>query len=267
MDVMPSTTSFTHCFAYLPPWALIGSKEEIGERIADPEQRKMMLDDIENGRMVWPHTGRNSWSLNLFKLLGWDGTRIMSVVTEGNRKYEGKTVVEVARDRGKHPFDALCDLLIEEEGRVLVFSSLGEPEDNFTEQSIFTAVSHPSVCISTDTILMGIGMPSHLFYGAYPKFFSRYVREKNMLSLETAVRKCTGLPAEHFGLKQRGLIQDGYFADVLVFDPDTIAPNCNFLSPKGKPSGVEHVFINGRHVIEGEKLDLDILPGKLLRRA
>ncbi|MFA6450672.1 MAG: D-aminoacylase [bacterium] len=266
VDVMPTTTTFTHLMAYFPPWVLQGSKEDIGRRLTNPRYRRRILRDIENGDMAWPHTGRNSWSLNIFKLLGWQSTRIMSVFSRKNKHLEGRTFADIAEERGKHPFDVICDILAEEDARVLVFSSLGEPEDNFTEQSIYAALKHPDVAISTDTILLGLGKPSHLFYGAYPKFFSRYVREKKMLSIEAAVRKTSGLPAEHYRLKDRGFIKKGGFADVLIFDPKTIAPNCDFCNPQGTPSGIEHVFINGHHAVEKGKIDLSMMPGRVLRR-
>ena len=265
VDVMPTTTTFTHLMAYFPPWTLKGDKEEIGERLTSRAIRRKIRRDIEQGDMLWPHTGKSSWSLNIFKLLGWDCTRIMSVVTNKNKCCEGKRVSDLAKDAGKHPFDFICDLLIEEEGRVLVFSSAGRPEDNFTEQSIFAALAHPDVQISTDTILMGFGKPSHLFYGAFPKFFSRYVREKKMLDLPTAVHKTTGLPAEQFNLKQRGIVKEGYFADLLVFDPDTIAPNVDFFNPVGTPSGIDHVLINGFHVLDDGRFDKSRLAGRALR--
>jgi len=267
MDVMPTTTTFTHLLAYFPPWVLEGNRDDVAARLLSKRMRRQMRRDIEFGQMVWPHTGRNSWSLNLFKLLGWESTRIMSVVTEKNRKYEGMRIADIAAEQGKHPFDAICDLLVDEEGRILVFSSLGEPEDRFTEQSIFAALSSPDVSISTDTILMGFGKPSHLFYGAYPKFFSRYVREMRMLNLETAVHKVTGLPARHFNLRKRGFIRQGYFADVLVFDPDAISPNVDFNNPVGRPSGVEHVFINGRHVVDGGEFRKGVVAGQLIRNS
>lgn len=265
MDVMPTTTTFTHLMAYFPPWAMKGTKEDIGLRLMHAGRRRKMRDDIENGKLVWPHTGTNQWSLNIFKLLGWDCTRIMSVVTEKNKHLEGRKIADVAEERGKHPFDFICDLLIQEEGRVLVFSSVGEPEDSFTEQSLFAPLKHPEVSVSTDTILMGFGRPSYLFYGAYPKFLSRYVREKKMLDLETAVRKITSLPADHFRLEKRGTLKENYFADILVFDPKKIEPRCSFQKPTGNPTGVEHVFINGSHVVDRGDLDLSTMPGRVLK--
>ncbi len=265
MDVMPTTTTFTHLMAYFPPWAIKGTKEDIGLRLMHAGRRRKMREDIEHGKLIWPHTGSNQWSLNIFKLLGWECTRIMAVVTEKNKPLEGRRITDIAAERGKHPFDFLCDLLIQEEGRVLVFSSVGEPEDNFTEQSLYAPLKHPEVSVSTDTLLMGFGRPSHLFYGAYPKFLSRYVREMKMLDLETAVRKITSLPADHFRLKLRGTLKKKWFADVLVFDPETIDPRCSFQKPSGKPRGIEHVFINGKHVVDGDKTDLSAMAGKVLK--
>jgi len=81
-DVMPTTTSFTHLFAYFPPWAVQGTKNQVAARLANPQKRKEMLHDILNGEMIWPHTRKNTWSLNLLKIMGWECVRIMSVVSE-----------------------------------------------------------------------------------------------------------------------------------------------------------------------------------------
>lgn len=264
MDVMPTTTGFTHLFAFFPPWVMVGGKDKVLERISNKETRKEILRDILHGKMVWPHTGRNAWTLNLFKLMGWECVRIMSVVSEKNKPLEGMNLPVIARERGRHPFDTVCDLLLEEEGRVLVFESMGRPEDNFTERSSFGALKHPHVSISTDTVLLGFGHPSYLFFGCYPKFIRRYVIEKKMLTMEQAVRKMTGLAAEHFKLKDRGLLKKGWFADVLVFDPEKIAPNVTFVEPAGEPSGIEHVFINGAHALENGAIRFDTA-GRLLK--
>ncbi|HPN95085.1 MAG: N-acyl-D-glutamate deacylase [bacterium ADurb.Bin236] len=266
VDAMPTTTGFTHLFAFFPPWALTGGKEEIIKRCKDPETRKEMLYDITHGKLIWPHTGKNTWSLNLFKIMGWGCARIMAVVSEKNKRYEGMQLLTIAREQGKHPFDAACDLLVEEDGCVLVFESMGEPEDRFTERSLFAALKDPNVSISTDTILMGFGKPSYLFHGCYPKFISRYVRDMKLLPLELGVRKMTGLAAEHFQLKDRGLLKEKWFADVLVMDLNTIAPNCSFVNPTGNPSGVEHVFINGCHTVKDGELLPDAMPGRTLKR-
>lgn len=266
MDIMPTTTGFTHILAFFPPWALEGGREQVVQRLKDPETRKRIRHSIEYGRMTWPHTGPDAWSLNLFRIMGWECARIMSVASEKNKRLEGRSLVEIARERGVHPFDAACDLVLEENGHVLVFESMAEPDDAFTARSTYAGLAHPDVMISTDTILMGTGRPSSLFYGCYPFLLGHYVREKRLLSLETAIRKSTGLPAEHFRLKGRGHIAAGAFADVVVFDPDAIESKACFLEPDRPPVGVEHVFINGKHVIDGAVFHKEAMAGRLLRR-
>lgn len=267
MDIMPTTTGFTHILAFFPPWALEGGREEVVQRLKDPETRRRIRYSIEHGKMTWPHTGPDAWSLNLFRLMGWECARIMSVASDKNKPLEGRSLVDIARERGVHPFDAACDLVLEENGHVLVFESMAEPDDAFTARSTFAGLSHPDVMISTDTILMGMGRPSSLFYGCYPFFLGRYVREKRLLPMETAIRKCTGLPAEHFRMNGRGRIAVGAYADVVVFDPDTIESKACYLEPDRPPVGIEHVFINGQHIVEGAVFHKAPLAGRLLRRS
>lgn len=267
VDVMPTTTGFTHLLAFFPPWALEGTRADVVKRLHDPQERKRMRNDIEHGKMRWPHTEPDSWSLNLFQLMGYECCRVMAVGSEKNKRYEGMSLVDIAQERNIHPFDAACDLLIEEDGHVLVFESMAEPDDILTEYTTMAPLKHPEVSISTDTILMGMGKPSYLFYGCYPKFIGRYVRDKRLLSLETAIRKITSLPADHFRLKGRGRLEKGNFADVLVFDFDTIAMQGTFAEPDRPPSGIEHVFINGSHVVEkGKRVDTKTHGRVLTRR-
>ncbi|MCK5862912.1 MAG: amidohydrolase family protein [Candidatus Hydrogenedentes bacterium] len=265
-DIMPSTTGFTHVLAFFPPWSVAGTVEDVLNRLRDPEQRKRIRHSIEHGKMEWPHTAPDTWSLNLFQLMGWECARIMSVSTEKNKRLEGMPLVDIARERVLHPFDALCDLLLEENGQVLAFESLAEPGDAFTERSTFAGLAHPDVMISTDSILMGSGKPSPLFYGCYPRYISRYVRDKKLLSLESAIHKMSGLPAEHFNLRKRGHIAAGAYADVIVFDYNTIGTQSTFEDPAHFPEGIEHVFINGHHVVDGTTFNPDPLPGQLLRK-
>jgi N-acyl-D-aspartate/D-glutamate deacylase len=265
VDAMPTTTGFTHMFAFFPPWVLQGSADDVALRLFDPAARAEMVRSIEQGPLRWPHRERDNWTLNLMKIIGWPGMRIMSVQTEKNKRFEGRTLISIAEEQKKSPIDAACDLLIEEAGKILVFFSYAEPEDSFTEQINTTSMKHPEVHISTDTILMGFGKPSYLFYSTYPKFLGRYVREKKWLSLETAVRKITGLAADHFALKNRGYVRKGYAADLLVFDPDTIAPGSTFEDPVGFPIGIDHVFVNGAHMVNRGAVDKSALSGEVIR--
>ena len=264
-DVMPTTTAFTHLLAYFPPWALEGKYDEIVARLSDPAQRTQMLYSIEHGKSTWPHVERGTWSLNFFKQMGWESIHIMSVASERNKHLEGMRLVDIAVDRNKHPFDAACDLLIEEHGHVFVFMAMAQPGDPLTERSTFAPIKHPEISISTDTLL-GMGKSSPLFHACYPKFIGRYVRDKKLLSLESAVRKMTALPAGHFALKQRGTLREGYHADILVFDFGTIASCSTFDVPDRAPTGIDHVLINGKHILDNGTYHPDPKPGQVLRK-
>ncbi len=266
MDVMPTTAGFTHLLAFFPPWALTGGREKVLARASDPALRREMLEDIEKGKPAWPHRGRNDWSLNIMRQMGWDAVTVMAVHSEKNKHLEGRLFADIAAEQGRHPFDVMCDLLLEEDGRVLVFESMSEPDDAFTERYTFPALRDPRTMITTDTILMGVGKPSYLFYGCYPKFFGRYVREKRLLDLPEAVRRCTSLPAEFFGIARRGLVREGYYADLLVMDPGAFGTEACFRDPERFPSGLDAVIINGTPVVEGGEPVPGALAGKVLRR-
>lgn len=266
MDVMPTTAGFTHLMAFFPSWALAGGREQILARISDPATREEMRRDIDEGAPAWPHRGKNDWSLNVMRQMGWDAVTIMAVHSEENKCLEGRRFTEIAEEQGRHPFDVMCDLLIEEDGRVLVFESMAEPDDYFTEKYTFPALQDPRTMITTDTILLGIGRPSYLFYGCYPKFIGRYVFEKNLVDLPSAVARCTSLPAEWFGLKQRGRVEEGYYADLLLMRPEDFKTAAVFRNPELYPTGLDMVMINGKVAFEDGDFKVDALPGKMLRR-
>jgi N-acyl-D-amino-acid deacylase len=266
MDIMPTTAGFTHLLAFFPPWVLTGNREKVVARISDPELRKEMLRDIEKGKPAWPHRGRNDWSLNIMRQMGWDAVTIMAVHSEKNKHLEGRLFTDIAEERGVHPFEVMCDLLVEEDGQVLVFESMSEPDDAFTERYTFPALQDPRTMITTDTILMGVGKPSYLFYGCYPKFIGRYVNEKKLLSLPEAVRRCTSMPAEFFGIEKRGLVKEGYRADLLVMNAENFRTEACFRDPERFPQGLEMTIINGTPVVEKGEAVPGVLAGEMLRK-
>ncbi|MBU1671773.1 MAG: amidohydrolase family protein [Actinobacteria bacterium] len=267
MDVMPTTAGFTHLLAFFPSWCLAGDRDSVLGRITDPATRREILHDIESGKPTWPHRGRNDWSLNVMRQMGWDAVTVMAVHSEKNRPLEGRRFTEIADEQGKHPFDVMCDLLIEEDGEVLVFESMAEPDDYFTEKYTFPALTDARTMVTTDTILMGIGKPSYLFYGCYPKFIGRYVNEKRLLDMPSAIARCTSLPAEWFEIPKRGRVLEGFFADLLVLRPEEFRTEAVFRDPERHPEGLDMVIINGKVVVEGDTVDLDSRPGKVLRRS
>ena len=266
MDIMPTTAGFTHLLAFFPPWVLTGDRQKVLERISDPRQREEMLHDIEKGKPTWPHSGKNDWSLNVIKQMGWDAVTIMAVHGEKNKHLEGRLFTDIAEEQGKHPFEVMCDLLLEEDGQVLVFESMSEPDDAFTERYTFPALQDPRTMITTDTILMGVGKPSYLFYGCYPKFIGRYVNEEKLVELPEAVRRLTSMPAEFFGIEKRGLVEEGYYADLLLMDPEAFSTEACFRDPERYPEGLDTVIINGTAVVEGGEPVPGALSGRMLRK-
>jgi N-acyl-D-aspartate/D-glutamate deacylase len=225
-----------------------------------------MLKDIDEGVPKWPHRGKNDWSLNVMRQMGWDAVTVMAVHSEKNKFMEGQRFTDIAEQQGKHPFDVMCDTLIEEDGRVLVFESMGEPDDWFTEKYTFPALTDPQTMITTDTILLGMGKPSYLFYGCYPKFIGRYVTEKGLIDLPSAISRCTSLPADWFGIRNRGRVEEGYFADLLIMRPEEFKTEAVFRKPEVHPEGLDMVIINGKVVLDDGDFKADALNGRMLRK-
>jgi len=254
VDAMPTSAGFTHLIAFFPPWVIKGKNMgEILDKLRDPKIRKKIRRDIDQGdTKAWPHDKNDTWSMNFFKIMGWGSVSVMSVTSAKNKELEGCNMVEIGRRWKMHPFDAACELLLQENGKVLVFETLTHPGDDFVERSLFASMADPNVSIVTDAIMMGFGRPSHLFYDCYPKFFQKYVRELGMIGLEAAVRKCTGLPADSMGLPKRGYLKRGYAADLVLFDLNKIRSNSTTEQPDVFPSGIDLVIVNGRIAVEGD---------------
>ncbi len=264
-DVLPTTTGFTHLLAFFPPWLLEGGSAKVLRRLSDPRVRERLRRSFSGRRARWPHHG-DDWSLNLVRMLGWDALRIMSVASDRNSKYEGASLTALACERASDPLDAACDLLLEEEGRVLVFGGMSDPDDKLALDLINAPLLDPGASIVTDTILLGFGRPSHLFYDCYPGYIEEFVTRRRAISLEEAVRKMTLLPAEQAGLRNRGRIDHGCFADLVVFNPDRIRTRTTFQDPRHHPEGIEYVFINGKKLLDPDGFEPDPLPGRILRR-
>lgn len=266
VDVMPTTTGFTHLLAFFPPWSIQGGLEAVKRRLADPQERRKIRQSIENGNVRWPHREGDSWSMNLFKVMGWRCASIMSVKSAKNQRLIGRNLDDIGRETGRHPFDVACDLLLEEEGRVLVFETATYPGDPLIEQSLLYPLLSANSSIVTDTILLGFGLPSNLFYDAFPRFISQYARDKKLIRVAEAIRKCSSLPARQLKLPQRGEIREGYHADLLLFDLERLAIRSSVQDPCHFPEGIHTVFVNGRAVVDPQGFHPEPRAGQLIRR-
>ena len=198
------------------------------------------------------------------KLGTWDRMQISEVTTDTNRKYEGMTILAAAGDAGKAPYDFIRDILIEEKANVGIVGFA------MSEENLMKVLAHPLVMVGSDGNSaapygpLGTGKPHPRYYGTFPRMLGRYVRERNVVPLETAIMKMTSMPAAHFGFNGRGILETGAFADITVFDPATVIDRATFQNPHQYPEGIPYVVVNGTVVIsEGEHTGE--LPGRILR--
>jgi N-acyl-D-amino-acid deacylase len=262
-DMFPYTAAATMMIAIYPPWALEGGVDRLIERLKDEKLRERIRRDIERKNPQWPPWQRNGWPHNLVKATGWGSIYIGYVASKKNKRYENRSLAELARLTGKTPFDAISDLIIEEHGQVsmLIFEVSGERDD----RSLLSKFArHRLGAFCTDAEDYGRGLPHPAAYGAFARILSKFVREDQVLTLEEAVRKMTAYPAQIFGLKGRGTIRPGAYADLVVFDPRRVNDQANFEKPRREATGIALVIINGRVVLENNQVK-DNLPGSLIR--
>jgi N-acyl-D-aspartate/D-glutamate deacylase len=255
-DIYPYPASMTGLAAGLPPTAAEGGLDGLLRRLRDPAERRKIRAEIENPTLGYE---------NLFRGTGGaDGVLIAGVRTEANRKYQGKRLSEVAAMRGVDPVTAMFDLLVEENGSVdTVYFSMSEDDVRLAMTQPWVSFNCDAAGVTPDGLL-GRSMTHPRAYGSFPRILGRYVRDAGLLRLEEAVRKMTSLPAQRLGLRDRGLLRPGLFADIAVFDPVAVIDRATFEDPHRYSEGVVHVFVNGQPVVEGGR-PTGRLPGRILR--
>lgn len=264
-DVIPYPSVCTTMLAIYPSWALAHGVDGFLRRLRNPEDRARMRRDLEGTAPSWPPWRPGHWPLNIVRDVGWENVHVAHVNRPRNRRFVGMNLVELGTAAGKDPFDAVSDLVLDEEGIVtqMLFGISGDRE---TEEPLKLLLRHASRSFVTDAWDIGKGSPHPGAYGAFPRVFRRFVREDPILTLEEAIRKMTSLPAARMGLADRGRIREGYRADLVVLDPETVRDRSDYLEPRAFPEGIEQVVINGRRVVaDGEWRDSTA--GRVLRRA
>jgi N-acyl-D-amino-acid deacylase len=261
VDITADTYAYPAWFnsfsAFIPPWAHDGGDEKLLARLKDPQARdrirKEMLSPDDKG---WD----NEWQ----EIPGPEAVLIGAVQNPELRALQGKTLAEVATLWKMDPIDTIFEILIRDHvfTYVAVFG-MSEPD-------VALAVAQPWVSFNNDsqgtapTGILGQEHPHPRAYGTFPRLFRKYVREDKLLSLEEAIRKMSALPAQKMRLADRGVLKAGMWADVVVFDPETITDAATFAQPNQLSVGMDYVLVNGVAVIAGGKAT-NALPGKVLR--
>ncbi len=260
IDVEADTYAYTAWFnsmsAFIPAWAHDGGDAKLIERLKDPATRARIRKDMETPSPDWD----NEWQ----EIHGPEDVMISVVQNPALKQYQGKRLSEVAKMLHKDPMDALFDLLIEDKAFTdcAVFG-MSEPDVVLALQQPWVSIDNDSSGTSPEGIL-GEEHPHPRAYATFPRILRKYVREEKKLTLEDAIRKFSALPAQRMRFTDRGVLKQGMWADVVVFDPDTVHDLATFDNPNQLSQGMEYVLINGVAVIEEGKMT-GKLPGKVLR--
>jgi N-acyl-D-amino-acid deacylase len=242
-DRYPYIASCTSLDSILPSWIFEGGRDEELKRLRD--ERTRIEDVIMSAGCEW------------------DSVMVSSVRSEKNRWMEGRSIHDIGVRLSKRPEDCLFDILVEEglEVDAIFF--------NMSEENLKRILRLPYTMIGSDSsarCFEGVtaeGRPHPRTYGTFPRVLRKYVKEDGILSLSEAIYKMTGLPAKRFGIRERGVIKEGFFADIVIFDPDRIRDNADYEDPFRRPEGIHYVFVNGLPVIfEGR--ETGIMAGRII---
>jgi dihydroorotase/N-acyl-D-amino-acid deacylase len=260
VDIAADTYAYPAWFnsmsAFVPPWAHDGGTTRLLERLRDPATRARIRRDMETPSHDWD----NEWQ----EIPGPEAVLLSVVQNPDLLPLQGKRISEIAAQRGTEPIETLLDLLVEDQAYsyVAVFG-MDEPDVALALMQPWVSVNNDSQGTAPDGVL-GQEHPHPRAYGTFPRILRKYVREEGRLSLEEAVRKFTALPAQRMRLVDRGVLKQGMWADVVVFDPATVHDLATFENPNQLSVGMEYVLVNGVPVVAGGKAT-DALPGKVLR--
>jgi N-acyl-D-amino-acid deacylase len=255
-NMYPYDASGTSLAAIIPNWAHEGGSEALVARLRDPATRQRIRDELAAGDTIdWRQIGTSAG--------GPGGVMIASVGADSLRLYQGLRLDEVSRQRGQQPPDALIDLLIADEARTsAVYFSMSDDD-------VETVLRQPWVSIGVDGGVRPADptlsdRPHPRAFGTFPRILGRYVRDRNVINLEDAVRRFTSLAAARVGLDDRGVIKAGLAADITIFDPATVADRATFEDPVRTSVGIRHVIVNGVPVLRNSE-PTGARPGRGLR--
>ncbi len=255
-DIYPYIAGSTALSACLPPWALEGGTEKMLARLRDLNIRRQLKQEITTDSKEWENIYLGSG--------GPSGVLIGSVINRDLETIQGKRLSQIAEEQGKDPLDALFDLILADHGQTgAIYFMMSEDDMRAAMRAPFVSFCTDSGARANDGPLAG--SKSHpRGWGSYPRILGRYVRDERILTLAQAVHKMTGLPAARVGLRDRGLLRPGFYADLTIFDPKRVLDRATFEMPNQHPEGIKYVIVNGQvSVDDGQRTPA--LAGRVLR--
>jgi len=248
-DRYPYIAYGTGLSTFIPLWARQGGTEGLIESLKDNSKLNKIAEYAKS---------------RAERIGGWEKVVISSCFTEGNKKYEGKSIKDAALDSEQNEFNFIKNIIIEEKNRAGIIG-FAMSEDNLKK-----IMSHPLVMIGSDGSAvapqgkLSHGKPHPRFYGTFPRVLGKYVRDEKLFDLSTGIKKMTSMPAEKLGIKQRGKINEKYFADLVIFDSEKINDTATFVNPHQLAVGIDYVIVNGKITIE-KGVHKGLKNGKLIK--
>jgi dihydroorotase/N-acyl-D-amino-acid deacylase len=250
IDQYPYTASYSGITILVPAWAMAGGTDALLERMNEPQLADSILAGIEDN--IINDRGGNDLRRVQFGLVEWD------------RSLEGLTLYDWAEREGMDPTPATGARLVIEAVRRGGASGIYHA---MSEEDVDAIMAHPQTMIGSDgrLVVPGDGHPHPRWYGTFPRVLGVYARDRGVLTVEQAVRKMTAMPAERIGLRERGQLRAGWFADLVVFDPETVADRATFQEPHQYPVGIDYVLVNGQITVDDGEYE-DVRAGLVLKR-
>ncbi len=255
-DVYPYVAASAGMDALMPLWVREGGTEKMLGRLRDPTLREQIKKDLS--------VSTTEWENEYYGVGGADGILVSSVIDPSLRLFVGQRLSDIAKKQNRDPMDVLMDIVIADRGATGFVSFLTDEPD------IRLALRQPWSAFSTDSPIAAVdgplseGLPHPRAYGSFPRILGRYTREEHVLNLEDAVRKATSLPAQILGIRDRGLVREGYHADLVIFDPNTVTDRATYENPHQYSTGIDYVMVDGTVVVDDGKITA-ARPGKVLR--
>jgi N-acyl-D-aspartate/D-glutamate deacylase len=259
-DQYPYIASSTSLAQTMPPWVQEGGRTNMRERLRDRDMRAKIRKEMEDPKPTWENRYRaaGTWhNIQLAAISGREGA------ASANKKYEGLRVDEAAKQAGKDPFDFVFDLIAESGNVSCVYFIIDESDLELAMKQPWVSVGSDGSALSTSGPLR-TGVPHPRNFGTFPRVLGKYVREEHVIPLELAVHKMTGLTAHQLHFTDRGTIKEGLAADLVIFDPATVADRATFTDPFQYPVGIDTVIVNGQVVLDNGR-HTGARPGVVIR--